>query len=94
MNKPNEFQPSDLGEILFAAAVAQGRADALKAAAKKAAKELACRCDAYSFPHRQDGGRCGATVFCEDKQTQAEVEAEMLACFDATEARAINAGRY
>ena len=99
MNKPNEFQPSDLGEILFAAAVAQGRADALKAAAKKAAKDLAkvCRCTAYGFPHREDSGKCSTDSRHCDSYGVTNLnpdDALELALFDATEARAINRGGF
>ncbi len=94
MNKPEQLQPADLGEILFQAAVAQMRADVLKASAKKAAKEIACRCDAYKFPHRKDGGKCGEADPGMDERAQKEIDDEANYLLDRQEAMAINAGRY
>ncbi len=94
MNRPNELQPADLGEILFQAAVAQGRADALKAAAKKAARELAHDPATLRMLESFAKMRKADQEFGIDKQTQAEVDAEMNYNLDRAEAMAINAGRY
>jgi len=98
MSRPNELQPADLGEILFAAAVAQGRADALKAAAKKAAKELAHPDPVItrmlaSFARQSEISSRDRVEFA-DERSQAEIDAEMNAVMNAQEAMAINAGRY
>lgn len=102
MNKPEQLQPADLGELLFAAMAAQNRADALKAAAVKAAKELAaksdpCICSAYGFPHRKNSGRCDNETREVPRYSTSKLNAdeqEALTMFDRAEAMAINAGRY
>lgn len=102
MNKPTELQSSDFGEILFQAAAAQMRADALCISAIAAAKKLAAD-QQYaatnakmiaSFKRMSEKRRASLTweAECMDSKTQAEVDAEMLRDFDATEARAINGG--
>ena len=100
MNKPNELQPADHGEILFAAAIAQGRADAIKAAAVKAAKELAIESDPViarmlaSFARQREWSKRQEQVPFANERTQAEVDAEINYNLDRAESMAINAGRY
>lgn len=94
MNRPTDLQPADLGTILFAAAVAQGRADALKAAAKKAAHDLANQQMLESFRKTHEYYKQQEQAPFADERTQAEIDAEMLACFDGGEAQWINSGRY
>lgn len=98
MNKPNELNSADLGAILFAAAVAQMRADALRVSARKAARELAADevTQRMLASFRKDrAARIARGEYTEQaERTQAEIDAEMLANFDRLEAMAINAGRY
>lgn len=84
MNKPTM---SDLGQVLFAAAVAQMRADALRLSAKKMAREV-CNCAAYGFPHREGGGKCGeerdeiddgVDLVAHDRMTSILMDAESAA---------------
>lgn len=62
----------------------------------KTAKPAPCRCTVYKFPHNPKS--CARhherTESVTDKQTLAEINAEMLALHDAAEARAINSGAW
>lgn len=61
----------------------------------KRQKQL-CECGAYPFKHRKYGGRCEGEQQDEDTggRTLAEINGEMLALHDATEARAINRSKW
>ena len=95
MNKPTELIATDIVTIAIAAHIAQCRADALKAAAVKAAKELAAdevtQRMLASFRKQREISQSYEKV---TERTQAEVDAEMSACMDADSANWINSGRY
>lgn len=48
-----------------------------------------CGCSEYSFPHRKGSGKCPGQT---SERSFADIEAEMLQNFDATESQAINGG--
>ena len=70
----------------FAKAVQIAKAHEAK---RKAERDAPCHCTEYDFPHRKGGGCCRGEEFSGER-SEAELNAERLALFDAEEARHIN----
>ena len=87
MNKPQELNTLDLGEMLFQAAAAQMRADVLRLAAEKAAKELAQKEEDREYIARFLMRWKKSHPVREDiEESLADVNREILSSFDRHEA--------